>query len=358
MLKEKFIIKNTITYSFLTFLFIFSLEALSKTIKTSNLDSLDIKCRSENQETCIKNLTDKLKRHKDKTYNVIIVPLKSDYDADSAKTATNALKTVLIGKNINIVDREISDEIKNELIAIEAGGEGKGILFEYADYAIKGEVLNLSVDRLHKIEENNCDAFGKDCPQRCTVNVSTTIRTTLFKTNPLEKINDIKFTKVLKQNYNSASEESCLEKDVTQDARRAIESALNSNSSKIAGLFIQDGLVTAQRTDGKKHYLRTQLEKSEKYKTGAKAEIVYWKTKKDALLGNVREQTSVAKGKVVKSKGDEFVWIELSKKSNPDNIYLGDVVKISPKCSKFNFDCLKGSVSEISGNLMNSSDKF
>ncbi|MBX2858934.1 MAG: hypothetical protein KTR17_09750 [Cellvibrionaceae bacterium] len=323
-----------------------SARAWSKPLDINNLNQESIACRGKDQVTCQKQLRLKIEKQKQRSFNIALVHIESEFGEESAKVATSLLKKSLVVSGVNVLDRKINQQIRKELKLIAAGGKRQTKGFSYADFAVKGEVLNLVTDRVFKIAENNCTLLGDDCPIRCEVKFDTTVRVSVFNTNPLSKVTDFTFSGENTKTYNKVTEQSCQQKDITQDLRLGFQKIFSENAGMITGSFAENGYVTALATSGKKTYVRSHLVKSEKYPKGTKAEIIVTSTVNDPLLGEITQVKTLGEGKVVNTKGDNYLWIQLKRQSDPVDILIGDIIKINAKvtkCGAFDMKCKRGS---------------
>lgn len=342
--------KNFSQLLFCVFFGLLSAQAWSKTVDINDLNQEPVACRGENQDACQKQLRNKIEKQKRRSFGIVLVPMVSEFGDESAKVAISLLKKSLVEGGINVLDRKINKEIQKELKLIAAGGKRQTKGFSYADFAIKGEVLHLVTDRVFKTAETDCTVLGDDCPIRCEVNFATTVRLTVFNTNPLSKVTDFTFSGKNISTYNNVTEQSCQQKDISQDLRSGFQKTFSDNTGLIAGSFSEDGYVTALATAGKNTYVRSHLLKSEKYPKGTKAEIILASKVNDPLLGEITHVKTLAEGKVVTTKGDDYLWIQLKKKFDPSNVLIGDTIKIKAKvkrCGVFDVKCKAAQMGEV-----------
>ncbi|SMF35661.1 hypothetical protein SAMN02745866_02264 [Alteromonadaceae bacterium Bs31] len=319
--------------NFFTFLLLFTLPALAlaKPLDVSSLADVETSFRGdpdEQRDILLRKL------RKQEQPNVILLPIESKWGEESATAATNAITSVLIKNKITLIDRSVSEQLRDELIAIEKGGISRGSSYDLGDYAIRGQVLTITSQTLFHPAKKDA-LMGMDFPDRCEVKINTSIQITLYNMNPLEVQKEF----VLEDNYSNTynNVRKCAEVNDAQDRLKAIGKNIEGRANKVANLFVSEGYIIGHRSykkSGKnRHIFKTHLKKSTGgYKKGSKVKVIEKVERIDPVLGTTETQIkTVAEGKIIETTGDDYVWFELSKKQDPSKVFIGDSVDIKLK---------------------------
>ena len=266
---------------------------------------------------------------------VILLPFETEWGNSLSLAGKDAMRSLLAKNGIDLVDRNISETLRSELIAIEQGGMAVGSSYDLADYAIKGSVRSPRVDTEFSAASYN-DKGKQILPPRCTVTVKLDVGIVLLSMNPLAVEKDL----VLEQKYRNVHNNvrSCGAVNIDEDRIGAVAEALDDKSHVVGNLFTTPGFIIGHRVTKRfgreKHLFQTQLKKSGTYKPGSKA-VIITKVQRESALGDITVETLEGPyGKVSKTIGDEFVWIEFSKKEAA-KIFFSDEVRIIQHCNAF-----------------------
>ncbi len=300
-------------------------------IQTSSLPSAPLATRDGlDRDDVMDEIRVKIKRQENP--KVILLPFESEWGAKQKTAATNTMRSILAKNNVQLIDRKISKTLRDELIAIEQGGLAVGSSYNLADFALKGEVRTLTTTRDY-FNATYGDNGAVITPRRCVIGVKLNVGVTLLNMNPLSVEQDFVLEQNYKNSYNNVN--SCNGISDDQDKIKAVIQVFENKKHIIGNLFTAKGYVIDHRTTKKmgrqKHLFKTHLKKAGVYKPGSKATIVTKVERTDALGTKSVEMLEGPNGKVAKTVGDDYVWIEFSKKKAP-LVFLGDEVKIQQTC--------------------------
>lgn len=276
---------------------------------------------------------------------VVLAPFTSSasYDGINGGTsATAAMKALLQdGGNIEIIDRNIPKQLMDELIAIEQGGVSQGQSFNLAQFAIRGEVLEMSqgatwTDR--KVVSN--DGKNYTTPATCTLNGRARVNIRIYNMNPLELMEQF----VVSGSGTSATENPRSCQGVSDNGKSvvtAISKAVDDKKNLIKNMFSPAGMVSGHMVKKNKHIFRTTLAPSEIRTDGTKLSLKFYKHVKteDQITGVVRTlKSEIGTGKVRVARDTGEVWAQVNKKV-AKGILIGDTVSVLAVCPLTDISC-------------------
>ena len=290
-----------------------------------------------NEADVIKKIRLALMGGKDRV-QVVLAPFTSSasFDGvDGGKSATAAMKALLRdGGNFEIIDRNLPKQLLAELQALEMGGASQGQSFNLAQYAIRGEVLELTQGATWTDKKTvSNDGKNYTTPASCTLTGRSKVNIRVYNMNPLELMES--FVVGGSGLSNTENVTSCQGvKDGGKSVVGAISDAVQENKNRIKNMFSPSGLISGHMVKKKKHIFRTTLSSSEVRSDGTVLKLkVYKHTKsKDPVTGQMRTlkaQLAVGKPRIARDTGE--VWVEIKKK-DASNILLGDTVVVSAGC--------------------------
>lgn len=255
---------------------------------------------------------------------------------DGGKTATAAVKSMLLdGGNIEIIDRNIPKQLLSELQALEMQGVSQGQTFNLAQFAIRGEVLQMTQGATW-IDKKTVTKDGKEhtTPPSCTLKGNATVAIKIYNMNPLELVEQFSVDGSSISNF--ANVKSC--QGVTDNGKsviNAVAAAVDENKNRIKNMFTPTGLIYEHRVHmkkKKKHIFATTLSPSDVRSDGGALTIKIFKvTKTKNSLGKQRiEKAQLALGTAKITDSDE-VWLEVKHK-DASNIQLGDTAVVYSGC--------------------------
>lgn len=269
---------------------------------------------------------------------VVLTPFSSSasFDGvDGGKSATAAMKVLLQdGGNIEIIDRNIPKQLLEEMRALEMGGVSQGQSFNLAQYAIRGEVLELSQGATWT-DKKTVSKDGKNytTPASCTLTGRSKVNIRVYNMNPLELMES--FVVGGSGISNSENVPSC--QKITDNGKSvvsAIADAVGEKKNHIKNMFSPAGLISGHMVKGKKHIFRTTLSPTEVRSDGTVLKLKIFKLvkNKDQITGQTRtlkSEIGVGKPRIASDTGE--VWAQVSKKV-AGKIMLGDTVTVSAGC--------------------------
>jgi len=269
---------------------------------------------------------------------VVLVPFKDGANQsgiDGGKLATSAMKGVLQdGGNMEIIDRNIPQQLVDELVALEMGGKSQGQSFNMAEFAIRGEVLEMA-QSFNWTGPQTVSNDGKNytTPATCTLTGTARVNVRVYNMNPLELMESFVVEGNRKSNYENVG--SCQGiSDNGQAMSGAVTDAIRDKQAVIKNMFPPSGLISGHMEKKNKHIFRTTLKPSDVRSEGEVLKMLVYKkvTSKDQITGQERSLISqIAKGKAVIAGDTGEVWVQVSKK-DADQILLGDTVSVNAGC--------------------------
>lgn len=316
---------------------------IAKTISPANYDIVPPKFRGDDQAKAKKELrANMVKAAKSATTKsqAIVSAFKvsaPDVDAKNGIAAQQALKGTLLAADVQIVDRDVSAEVKKEISFIEETGASRGITFETADYFFKGEVLSVSNTSEYSERRSYTDKEGKThiTPSKCVYSSSAKVSIIVYTMNPFEIDQTI-----LTEGSASNEQENLSRCGVIRYAdlnEAAIKAAAGGKSDQIKDVFAPKGWVVDRRVDpkkgnvekGKKMIFKSSFPKSIGTKPGTKIQVYKMVENYDLMSDTTkREKALIGMGEIVNTPSDDSVWFKMDDKKDAAQLLLGDLVEV------------------------------
>lgn len=258
--------------------------------------------------------------------------LRIGAQAQVGQTIADVVQSVLSKAGVEILDRSLYGELKNEIALTEIKGTTGYQGPQEADFAIVGNVS--MADYSHSFTEARTWQ-GKDgklyrSPPSCSFHAGVTGNLNIYRLPSLQMVKSININATANSSR-EARYSICKLSKVERSSliRQAASEAVIRSRTQLQNYFAPRGYVLARRED-KNHnsIFEISLGAIRGAKQGEECDFYHTILSKNALTNKTTtDEYIVAKGTVSSGISPNHAWVVIKDKHNIDQIHLGDKVK-------------------------------